>query len=71
MPHFKKVAAIINSFPINFVVCTNTIGNALIIDPEASDVICVPCAVPTVGFPQRFSARQRNDTCMHWCARFL
>ena len=36
MPHFKRAAEIVNSYKkfISFVVCINTIGNALIVDVE-------------------------------------
>ena len=36
MPHFARAAEICNKFPISFVVTTNTIGNALIVDVRAS-----------------------------------
>jgi dihydroorotate dehydrogenase (fumarate) len=42
MPHFQRAADIINSFPVRFVVCTNTIGNALIIDAEKEEAVIAP-----------------------------
>lgn len=42
MPHFKRAAEIINKFPVSFVVCINTIGNALIVDVEAEQPLIAP-----------------------------
>eukprot|EP00039_Didymoeca_costata_P030780 m.31320 g.31320 ORF g.31320 m.31320 type:complete len:386 (-) comp8302_c0_seq1:95-1252(-) len=42
MPHFEKAAKIINKYPISFVVCINTVGNALIVDGEAEQPLIAP-----------------------------
>lgn len=42
MPHFEKVASILNKYPIKFVVCTNTIGNGLIVDPVKEEALIAP-----------------------------
>ena len=34
-PHFEQAAILISKFPIKFIVCINTIGNALIVDSES------------------------------------
>ena len=46
MPHFRKAAEILNRYPISFVVCTNTIGNALIVDVDTE----MPLIAPKGGF---------------------
>ncbi|MBS1209336.1 MAG: dihydroorotate oxidase [Proteobacteria bacterium] len=41
--HFDEAAAILNRFPhVTFVTCINSIGNALIIDPETESVVIKP-----------------------------
>lgn len=42
MPHFKECAAVLNKFPIKFVTCTNTIGNALVVDWETEQPLIAP-----------------------------
>mmetsp|Transcript_13449 Transcript_13449/g.18404 ORF Transcript_13449/g.18404 Transcript_13449/m.18404 type:complete len:375 (-) Transcript_13449:139-1263(-) len=42
IPHFEKVAAILNKYPIKFVVCTNTVGNGLLVDAENEMAIIKP-----------------------------
>lgn len=42
MPHFRQAADILNLFPISYVVCINTIGNALIVDTEAEQPLIAP-----------------------------
>jgi dihydroorotate dehydrogenase (fumarate) len=42
MPHFRRAADIINQFSIDYVVCINTIGNALIVDTEAEQPLIAP-----------------------------
>lgn len=42
IPHFDRAAKILNKYPIQYVVCTNTIGNALIVDPETETAIIAP-----------------------------
>ena len=43
MPHFERAAACINSFEgIAFVVCINTVGNALVVDFEAEQPLIHP-----------------------------
>lgn len=42
MPHFMRAAEIINKFPISYVVCINTIGNALILDVDAEQPLIAP-----------------------------
>ena len=45
-PHFKRVADLINAHNVAFVVCTNTIGNGLIIDTDLE----MACIAPNDGF---------------------
>ena len=42
MPHFERAASILNKFPIKYVVCTNTIGNALVVDAENEQAVIKP-----------------------------
>jgi len=42
MRFLLKAAEIIQKFPIAFVVTTNTIGNALIVDAEAECAVIAP-----------------------------
>lgn len=42
IPHFQRAAEILNKYPIKYVVCTNTIGNALIVDADAEHAIISP-----------------------------
>jgi len=42
MPHFRKAADILNKYPIKYVVSTNTMGNALIVDPETESAVIAP-----------------------------
>ena len=44
LAHFDQMAAIINQFPIKFVTCINSIGNALFIDIEKESVVIKPKA---------------------------
>jgi len=47
VPHFQRAADVINGFPeVRFVVCTNTIGNALVVDGEHE----MACISPKEGF---------------------
>jgi len=41
-PHFQRAAEIINKFPIQFVTCINTLGNALIVDAENEMSVIAP-----------------------------
>ncbi|MCH2045620.1 MAG: dihydroorotate oxidase, partial [Saprospiraceae bacterium] len=40
--HFEAMANILNRYPIQFVTCINSIGNALIIDPQEERVVIRP-----------------------------
>ncbi|MCC7222759.1 MAG: dihydroorotate oxidase [Chitinophagales bacterium] len=40
--HFNETAAILNQYPIHFVTCINSIGNALVIDPYSEQVVIKP-----------------------------
>jgi dihydroorotate dehydrogenase (fumarate) len=40
--HFETVSGIIKKFPVKFVTCTNSIGNALVVDPEKEAVVIRP-----------------------------
>ncbi len=40
--HFEQMAAILNKHNIKFVVCINSVGNALFIDPETETVVIKP-----------------------------
>lgn len=40
--HFDQMASILNQYPIQFVTCINSIGNALFIDPQAEAVVIRP-----------------------------
>ncbi len=40
--HFQMIAAILNSFPLQFVTCINSIGNGLYIDVEKEQVVIKP-----------------------------
>lgn len=40
--HFDEIAAILNSFPIQFVTCVNSIGNGLYIDVDSEAVVIKP-----------------------------
>jgi dihydroorotate dehydrogenase (fumarate) len=42
MPHYAKAAEIINKYPIKFVTCVNTMGNALMVDAESEEAIIAP-----------------------------
>ncbi len=42
MVHFERIANILNGFPIQFVTCINSIGNALFIDTEKESVVIKP-----------------------------
>mmetsp|Transcript_12776 Transcript_12776/g.14739 ORF Transcript_12776/g.14739 Transcript_12776/m.14739 type:complete len:394 (-) Transcript_12776:54-1235(-) len=42
LPHFEKAAELLNKYPVKFVVSTNTIGNALVIDAEAEQPVIEP-----------------------------
>lgn len=42
VPHFTAAAVILNKYPISFVVCTNTVGNALVVDAETEMAIIAP-----------------------------
>lgn len=42
MSHFVAMAEILNKFPVKFITCVNSIGNTLIIDPEAESPIIKP-----------------------------
>lgn len=42
IPHFQRAAEILNKYAIKFVVCTNTIGNALIVDADAEHAVISP-----------------------------
>jgi dihydroorotate dehydrogenase (fumarate) len=42
IPHFKQAADILNKYPIKFVVCTNTMGNGLVVDPETETSVIAP-----------------------------
>ncbi len=42
IPHFQKAAEILNKFPIHYVVCTNTMGNALVVDAESETAVIAP-----------------------------
>jgi dihydroorotate dehydrogenase (fumarate) len=42
MPHFERAAAVLAKFPLRFVTCTNTIGNALFVDVESESAMIVP-----------------------------
>jgi dihydroorotate dehydrogenase (fumarate) len=42
MPHFGRAAQILNDSPVGFVVCTNTIGNALMVDTELEMALIAP-----------------------------
>ena len=42
IPHFERVTEILVKYPIRFIVCTNTIGNALIINVEDESAAIVP-----------------------------
>jgi len=42
MNHYETVANILNRFPISFVVCCNTMGNGLIIDPKTDLPVIAP-----------------------------
>ncbi len=44
--HFQEMAAVLNQYPIHFVTCINSLGNALIIDIETETV----CIKPKDGF---------------------
>ncbi|MBI1969211.1 dihydroorotate oxidase [Candidatus Woesearchaeota archaeon] len=40
--HFEQMAEIIQRYPVKFVTCVNSIGNALFIDPEEEQVVIKP-----------------------------
>ena len=40
--HFERAAEILKPFPIAFLSCVNSIGNALVIDPEKEEVVIKP-----------------------------
>ncbi|MCP4438196.1 MAG: dihydroorotate oxidase [Aureispira sp.] len=40
--HFHQVADILNKYPIQFVTCVNSIGNGLVIDVDAEQVVIKP-----------------------------
>lgn len=40
--HFEQMAEILRKFPVKFLSCINSIGNALIIDPEEEKVVIKP-----------------------------
>ncbi|MFH1358455.1 MAG: dihydroorotate oxidase [archaeon] len=40
--HFEQIAQILNKHKVNFVTCINSIGNAMIIDPEKEQVVIKP-----------------------------
>jgi dihydroorotate dehydrogenase (fumarate) len=40
--HFQKMSDILNNYPISFVTCINSIGNALVIDPHSETVVIKP-----------------------------
>jgi len=42
MPHFDTATSILAKYPIHFVVCVNTIGNALFVDAESETVLIAP-----------------------------
>jgi dihydroorotate dehydrogenase (fumarate) len=42
MVHFEQMATILNGFPIQFVTCINSIGNALYINPKTEQVVIKP-----------------------------
>jgi dihydroorotate dehydrogenase (fumarate) len=42
IPHFQRAATILNKHPIKYVVCTNTIGNALVVDGENEQAMIKP-----------------------------
>lgn len=42
MAHFNEVAVILNQYPIRFVTCINSIGNALVINPDTEQVVIKP-----------------------------
>ncbi|KAK3252305.1 hypothetical protein CYMTET_38393 [Cymbomonas tetramitiformis] len=44
VPHFQRAASILNKYPIKYVVCTNTIGNALVVDAENEQALIKPKA---------------------------
>jgi len=41
-PHFEKAVTIISNYPVRFVVCINTIGNALMVDTESECALISP-----------------------------
>lgn len=40
--HFHQMAEILNQFPLRFVTCINSIGNALVIDSDKEEVVIKP-----------------------------
>mmetsp|Transcript_43792 Transcript_43792/g.139591 ORF Transcript_43792/g.139591 Transcript_43792/m.139591 type:complete len:380 (-) Transcript_43792:109-1248(-) len=42
IPHFQRAAEILNKYPIKYVVCTNTVGNALCVDAENEMALISP-----------------------------
>ncbi|MCB1538051.1 MAG: dihydroorotate oxidase [Rhodospirillales bacterium] len=42
MPHFDMMAAVLNDFPLAFVTCINSVGNGLVVDPQAECAVIKP-----------------------------
>lgn len=40
--HWEQIAAVLDKYPIDFLVCINSIGNALVIDPETEKPVIRP-----------------------------
>jgi dihydroorotate dehydrogenase (fumarate) len=53
MPHFQRAAEVLNQYPIKFVTCINTIGNALFVDGENECASIAPKVTITVHTPPR------------------
>jgi len=42
MSHYQSMAAVLKKFPVKFITCINSIGNALVIDPETETPVIRP-----------------------------
>lgn len=42
LPHYRQAADVLNKYPIRFVVCTNTVGNGLLVDVESEEAVIAP-----------------------------
>ena len=41
-PHYQQAANVLNKYPIAFVVCTNTVGNGLLVNTETEEAVISP-----------------------------